>query len=109
MKLTVSASGAISEEFEVTVGIKQGCFMIPVQFDVYVLFVRHLLHREGEKEGIDVRYRIDRKLYDLVELKAMTNSHMKHQGTAACWRRNDRCPLHAATATHDQGSKPYLL
>ena len=60
MKVRVSASGALSEEFEVKVGVKQGCVMAPVLFKVYMQCVTHLQHREARNEGVDVRYRMER-------------------------------------------------
>lgn len=74
MKVRVSASGVLSEEFEVTTGVKQGCVMAPVLFNIYMLCVTHILHRDAEEEGVDVRYRLDRNLFDLAKLKARTKT-----------------------------------
>lgn len=75
MRVRVSASGSLSEDFGVTVGVKQGCIMAPVLFNVYMLCVTHLLHREASSEGVDIRYRLDRNLFDLKKLKARTKTH----------------------------------
>ena len=74
MKVRVSASGTLSDEFEVTTGVKQGCVMAPVLFNLYMLCVTHILHRDAGGEGVDVRYRLDRSLFDLSKLKARTRT-----------------------------------
>ena len=76
MKVRVSAYGTLSDEFEVTTGVKQGCVMAPVLFNLFMLCVTHLLHREADGEGVDVRYRLDRNLFDLSKLKARTRTKM---------------------------------
>ena len=76
MKVRVSASGVLSDQFEVTTGVKQGCVMAPVLFNIYMLCVTHILHHEAEGEGVDVRYRLDRSLFDLSKLKARTKTEL---------------------------------
>ena len=76
MKVRVSAYGTLSDEFEVTTGVKQGCVMAPVLFNLYMLCVTHLLHREADGEGVDVRYRLDRNLFDLSKLKTRTRTKL---------------------------------
>ena len=76
MKVRVSVSGVLSDEFEVTTGVKQGCVMAPVLFNIYMLCVTHILHCEAEEEGVDVRYRLDRNLFDLTKLKARTKTEV---------------------------------
>ena len=77
MKVRVSTSGALSDEFSVTVGVKQGCVMAPVLFNIFMLGVTYILHRDAGGEGIGLRYRFDRSLFDLSKLKAKTKTRLE--------------------------------
>ena len=72
MKIRVYASGAMFDEFKVTTSVEQGCAMAPVPVSLYMLCVTDILHCEAGVEVVDVRYRLDRNLYDSSNLKSMT-------------------------------------
>ena len=74
MQCRVSAAGDLSEPFDVTVGVKQGCVMAPVLFNIYLLCVTFVLHRTVGQAGITMRYRYSRNLFDLRKLKATSRT-----------------------------------
>ena len=43
-----------------------------------MLCVTHVLHREAEGEGVDIRHRLDRSLFDLSKLKARTKTNLQN-------------------------------
>jgi hypothetical protein len=71
MKAKVSASGFISEEFEVNKGIKQGDPAAPTYFTLFLTAILNLL-AQVTQEGVYIRTRSDGKLFNLSRLKAFT-------------------------------------
>ena len=72
---TVAAGSDCSEPFAVTVGVKQGCVLAPVLFNVYLLAVSMLAlggERRSEAGGVDLRYRFEGGAFNLQRLKART-------------------------------------
>ena len=73
MKVRVRFGGELSESFEVSRGVKQGCVLAPVLFNIYVQCITRLLAASLNREdGIHLNYRTDRSLFDLKKLKAKT-------------------------------------
>ena len=69
----VQVGGLESGEFGVSRGVKQGCVLAPVLFNIFIHYVTQLTHtsvREGC--GAHISYRIDRSLFNLRKLKART-------------------------------------
>ena len=65
-----------SDPFEVSRGVKQGCVLAPVLFNIYISYVTRLLaDRVGDNCGIQLTYRTERSLFDLPKLKARTKTH----------------------------------
>ena len=63
----------LSEPFAVTRGVKQGCVLAPVIFNIYVQCVTHLLSKALDEDlKITLNYRTDRNLFDAKKLKAKT-------------------------------------
>ena len=75
MTARVSAGGTLSDPFEVTVGVKQGCVLAPVIFNIYMAAITVLLRHELDQgNGIDFRYRLDGSVFNLNRLKAVTKT-----------------------------------
>ena len=72
MQVQVKAAGKLSEPFEVSRGVKQGCTLAPVLFNTYVQCVTRLLTESLSNAKIDINYRTDRSLFNLSMLKAKT-------------------------------------
>ena len=53
MQCRVSAAGDLSEPFDVTVGVKQGCDMAPVLLKIYLLCVTNVLDRRASECSTD--------------------------------------------------------
>ena len=73
MTVRVKIAGCESEPFEVSRGVKQGCVLAPVLFNIYIQVVTRLLQAQlGTNYGVNINYRMDRSLFDLQKLKART-------------------------------------
>nr|KAG5705334.1 hypothetical protein BaRGS_011106 [Batillaria attramentaria] len=66
-----SGNGGVTEAFEISNGVKQGCVLAPVLFNVF--FTCMLSHAvRGLEKGVFIRYRLDGSLFDLRRLTAKT-------------------------------------
>ena len=73
MTVRVKIAGCESEPFEVSRGVKQGCVLAPVLFNIYIQVVTRLLQAQlGTNYGVNIIYRMDRSLFDLQKLKVRT-------------------------------------
>ena len=64
-----------SEFFEVNVGVKQGCVLAPVLFNILLSAVTCLFHRAmGQEDGVHVEYRLDGSLFNIRRLQAHTKT-----------------------------------
>ena len=71
MKVSVRYGGDLSEAFEVARGVKQGCVLAPVLFNLYLQCVTRLLAASLDSRNlIHLNYRTDRSLFNLRKLKA---------------------------------------
>ena len=73
MYASVSAAGDVSEPFHVFSGVKQGCVLAPVLFNLFIAAVLHVfrMNMDEESNGIPMRYRYDGGgLFHLARLKA---------------------------------------
>ena len=72
---SVAAGSDSSDPFAVTVGVKQGCVLAPVLFNVYLVAVS-MLALNGERRtdigGVSLKYRFDGGAFNLQRLKART-------------------------------------
>ena len=106
MMATVLITGEESEPFRVGVGVKQGCAMAPVLFNIYLAAANVLFRqRIGEVCGINITYRLDGGLFNLQRLKARTKvSHV----TIYELQNADDCALAAHTLQDLQRSLEVL-
>ena len=75
MNVRVKISGDLSDPFEVSRGVKQGCTLAPVLFNTYVQCITLLLSSAVPvNQKINLNYRTDRSLFDLSKLKAKTKT-----------------------------------
>ena len=73
MKGTISYDGELSEPFEITSGVKQGCVLAPTLFGIF--FSAVLMHAfKDSADGVYIRTRHDGKLYNLARLRAKTKT-----------------------------------
>ena len=73
MQARVKVENLESEPFAVSRGVKQGCTLAPVLFNLFISYITKLLAAQvGPNCGININYRMDRSLFDLQKLKART-------------------------------------
>ena len=105
MEARVKVSDLESEPFGVSRGVKQGCTLAPVLFNLYITYITRLLGaRVGPDCGVSLNYRMDRSLFDLQKLKARTKiKKYLVPGAAVCRRL---CPavahLRGTPGSHHQ-------
>ena len=75
MKAQVQVEGLQSSPFDVKVGVKQGCVLAPVLFNIFLLAVYQLTHTAlGEEAGIGIQFRLDGNLFNIRRLQANTKT-----------------------------------
>ena len=62
MEASVRIKGTLSEPFKVDTGLKQGCVLAPFLFNMYFNQVMHDV-LAGFQDGVEVRYKLDGKLF----------------------------------------------
>lgn len=74
MKARISLDGKLSEEFDVENGLRQGCCMAPVLFNLYSGLMMECWHervRHTEGVGVSLKYKMDGKLFRRYTRNAM--------------------------------------
>ena len=66
----VLSSGDNSRPYDISSGVKQGCFLAPVIFNFFTCILNYPLHDSTSREYL--RYRLDHLLFDLRQLNART-------------------------------------
>ncbi|CAE1162003.1 unnamed protein product [Acanthosepion pharaonis] len=73
MLAKVSVKSSSSEQFSVHTGVKQGCVLAPVLFNIYLFSVTLLSRLRTElNDGIRIQYRFDGSVFNARRLKAKT-------------------------------------
>ena len=71
MSARVCVRGQISDPFDVSIGVKQGCVLAPTIFNLYLSAITVLARYNIQSEdGIAINYRLDGSLFNLRRLKS---------------------------------------
>ena len=62
MEASVRVDGVLSEPFQVSTGLKQGCVLAPFLFNLYFNKVMHQVLSDLN-DGVEIKYRLDGKLF----------------------------------------------
>ena len=73
---TVLSDGEASEPFSISDGVKQGCVLAPVLFNLFFACVLNHAIKDLE-QGVYLRYRLDGFLFDIHRLTAKTKTVKK--------------------------------
>ena len=77
MSAKVSVGGTLSDAFEVTVGVKQGCVLAPVIFNIYMAAITLTASKNLDyRHGVSIRYRLDGSLFNLQRLKTHSKTNV---------------------------------
>ena len=72
----VRVGNEVSDPFDVTMGVKQGCVLAPILFNIFMVAVAHLASSIQTADtvfpGIKLNYRFDGGVFNLQRLKART-------------------------------------
>ena len=107
MLARVSLGGASSEQFNVQSGVKQGCVLAPVLFNVYLVAVTLLSRAQASPDdGISIRYRFDGGIFNTRRLKAKTLTltyqiyELRYADDAAATAHETASLQHSLSAMH---------
>ena len=75
MRAQVVMAGSQSSSFPVEVGVKQGCVLAPIIFNLLVVAVTLVSHRDLQSyDCVGIEYRLDDGLFNLRHLQAKTRT-----------------------------------
>ncbi|KAK7865974.1 hypothetical protein R5R35_009402 [Gryllus longicercus] len=69
----VITSGGVTDGFIISNGVRQGCVLAPLLFNIFMTAFIISLDRTLQDRGMNIRYRFDKGLYNLARLKAQRN------------------------------------
>ncbi len=79
MMARVSVGGNESEPFSVSTGVRQGCVLAPVLFNIFLICVTSILRRDIQnRAGVTLDYRLDGSLFNIRRLQASTKVTEEH-------------------------------
>ena len=85
----------MSKNFAVNTGVKQGCVLVPVIFNLFLVAVTFVFrHNISAADGVRIKYRLDGSLFSIRRLQAVTKVT---NDTIFDLRRRRRCPAHPHT------------
>ena len=109
---SVRVAGATSDPFQVTMGVKQGCVLAPLLFNVFLLAITLLCAQRADEDqnapGVHLRYRCDGGAFRLQRLKALRKTKkmivrdMQYADDAAIITNNATELQHELELTDDQ-------
>jgi len=78
MQASVCCAGESSTGFGVEVGVKQGCVLAPILFNIFLASIMKLIYTrlDAHEDGISLRYRLDGNIFNLQRLRAATKTSM---------------------------------
>ena len=87
-------NGLESDPFMVNIGVKQGCVLAPVIFNLFLVAIT-LAFRHGVtmEDAVGINYRLDGNLFNVRRLQAKTKTNSEHADDAAL-------PSHSAEGLH---------
>ncbi|KAK7872160.1 hypothetical protein R5R35_001726 [Gryllus longicercus] len=69
----VITSGGVTDGFIISNGVRQGCVLAPLLFNIFMTAFIISLDRTLQDRGMNIKYRFDKGLYNLARLKAQRN------------------------------------
>lgn len=77
MEARVLIGGEITEPFKVTNGLCQGCILAPMLFILFFTFVLHHAHESIPEFGVEIKHKLNGRLFNLQRLKAKSTVTIK--------------------------------
>ena len=73
-KSRVSYHGSLSDPFLTNTGVRQGCVLAPLLFNIFMAALSIIVDSKLQERGLDIRYRYDGGLFNIKRLSAKTRT-----------------------------------